>query len=155
MRKNSISQILSAGVLAAVMSAANVRADEAQEVTLTPDATGLKFAQITFTVKAGGKVKITFKNESPVPQPHNLLILAPGSINEVGALANQMLTDPEAMKKSYIPESDKILHSMALINPTETGNLEFEAPVEAGEYPYICTFPGHWMTMRGVMTVEK
>lgn len=144
-----------AGVIATAMSATGVRADEVQEVKLTPDNTGLKFAQLEFTVKAGGKVKITFENKSPVPQPHNILILAPGSVNEVGALANQMLTDPEAMKKSYIPESDKVLHSMPLINPSETGTLEFEAPAEAGEYPYLCTFPGHWMTMRGVMKVEK
>lgn len=150
-----MTQFIVAGAIAAVMTATGARAEEVQEVKLTPDATGLKFAQLEFTVKAGSKVKITFENKSPVPQPHNLLILAPGSINEVGALANQMLTDPEAMKKSYIPVSDKILHSMPLINPTETGTLEFDAPAEAGEYPYICTFPGHWMTMRGVMKVEK
>ncbi len=30
----------------------------------------------------------------------------------------------------------------------------FTAPKEPGEYPYVCTFPGHWRLMKGVMTVE-
>jgi azurin len=30
--------------------------------------------------------------------------------------------------------------------------VTFTAPA-AGDYPYICTFPGHYMTMRGVMHV--
>ncbi|MCB1209408.1 MAG: hypothetical protein KDK97_08785 [Verrucomicrobiales bacterium] len=25
---------------------------------------------------------------------------------------------------------------------------------EKGDYPYLCTFPGHWMVMNGVLKVE-
>ncbi|MCH8962102.1 MAG: hypothetical protein IH820_12455 [Bacteroidetes bacterium] len=31
--------------------------------------------------------------------------------------------------------------------------LTFTAPTEPGDYPYVCTFPGHWRTMQGVMQV--
>jgi len=33
--------------------------------------------------------------------------------------------------------------------------LRFTAPDKPGEYPYICTFPGHWRIMQGVMKVVK
>jgi len=28
-------------------------------------------------------------------------------------------------------------------------------PEITGDYPFVCTFPGHWQTMNGVMTVEE
>jgi uncharacterized protein len=29
------------------------------------------------------------------------------------------------------------------------------APKQAGDYPYICTFPGHWRVMQGMMKVAQ
>ncbi len=36
----------------------------------------------------------------------------------------------------------------------EKQTMKFTAPTTPGRYEYICTFPGHWQLMRGVMTVE-
>jgi putative heme-binding domain-containing protein len=33
--------------------------------------------------------------------------------------------------------------------------LAFTAPEEVGDYPYICTYPGHWRLMRGTLAVVK
>ena len=33
--------------------------------------------------------------------------------------------------------------------------LRFRAPAEPGIYPYVCTFPGHWVVMNGEMVVAK
>lgn len=133
--------------------AAEADGAEVQEITLKPDETGMRFDVTEFTVTAGQPVKITFDNTSPVPLPHNVLILKPDSLQKVGALANAMLTDPQALARQYIPESDDILFHTNLINPNEKGELEFTAPEEPGDYPYTCTFPGHWMLMQGVMKV--
>lgn len=127
---------------------------EVRQITLKPDQTGMQFDVTEFTVAAGQPVRITFENVSPVPLPHNVLILKPGTLAKVGALANAMLADPQALAKEYIPETDDILFHTSLIQPNETKDLEFIAPEEPGEYPYTCTFPGHWMIMQGVMTVE-
>jgi azurin len=35
-----------------------------------------------------------------------------------------------------------------------TADVTFTAPAK-GTYPYICTFPGHYQTMKGVMTVTE
>jgi azurin len=32
--------------------------------------------------------------------------------------------------------------------------MSFTAPIAKGDYPYVCTFPGHHILMRGVMKVR-
>lgn len=138
--------------------ATGLRAADVTEVTLRPDnANPLAYdaASKTFTVKAGQKVKVTLENKATIPQPHNLIIAKPGTLMKIGALANAMLTDPQAMAKNYIPESPDILWHTKLVQPGQSEALEFTAPAEPGDYPYLCTFPGHWMLMQGVMKVEK
>jgi azurin len=138
--------------------ATGLHAQEVKEVILRPDnANPLAYdgASKSFTVKVGQKVKVTLENKAVVPQPHNLIIAKPGTLMKIGALANAMLTDPQAMAKNYIPESPDILWHTKLVQPGQTETLEFVAPAEAGDYPYLCTFPGHWLLMQGVMKVEK
>ena len=36
----------------------------------------------------------------------------------------------------------------------EIVTLSFQAPETPGDYPFICSFPGHWLTMKGVMRVR-
>ncbi|MFV1994383.1 MAG: plastocyanin/azurin family copper-binding protein, partial [Verrucomicrobiales bacterium] len=76
-----------------------------------------------------------------------------GKLEAVGNPANGMMADPQGMAKGYIPESEDILWHTKLLQPKQVDTIEFIAPAP-GEYPYLCTFPGHWMLMRGVMTVE-
>lgn len=150
MRRSIYTLVLSLGLLGA-----SLQAEEVKQILIKPDAANpLAYDTKAFTVKAGEKVKITFENKSAVPQPHNLLIVKPGTLQVVGGLANGLLADPQAAAKDYIPESKDILFHTKLIQPGQTGELEFTAPAEKGQYPYLCTFPGHWMLMQGVMTVE-
>jgi azurin len=118
----------------------------------------LGFDKTDLTVKAGQKVKLTLNNTGSVaPQPHNFLLIKSGKEMAVGAQANQMMTDPQAMAKGYIPDASKddILAHTKLVMPNGTETIEFTAPAEAGDYPYMCTFPGHWLLMKGVMHVTK
>jgi azurin len=86
---------------------------------------------------------------------HNLLVLAPGAEEVIGALADQLAIQPDGLAKGYIPESKKILHATSLVQPRRKAELIFIAPVEPGRYPFICTFPGHWRLMRGVLVVDS
>lgn len=118
----------------------------------------LGYDKAELTVKAGQKVKLTLTNTGSIaPQPHNFILVRPGKLEAVGALANNMLTDPQAMAKSYVPEAAKedIIANTKLVQPNQTESIEFVAPAEAGDYPYMCTFPGHWLLMRGVLHVTK
>ena len=41
-----------------------------------------------------------------------------------------------------------------LLMPNTAETLRFTAPTAPGDYPYLCTFPGHWVIMRGMMHVR-
>jgi uncharacterized protein len=41
------------------------------------------------------------------------------------------------------------------VNAESSYTLTFIAPAQVGDYPYVCTFPGHWSIMNGVMKVVK
>lgn len=103
-----------------------------------------------FTVVAGKPVKIIFENKDAMP--HNLLISTPGSLEEIGELADEMAADPEGFDKHFAPDSNKVLWYSKLVHSGQRAELDFVAP-QPGDYPYICTFPGHWRSMNGVMQV--
>ncbi len=113
----------------------------------------MKFENADLSVKAGSKVILRFEN--PDVLQHNLVLAKIGKKEAVGALADAMLTDPEALKKHYVPESDDVIASTKLVNPAQFEVIEFTVPEEPGDYPYICTFPGHWRLMNGILKVIK
>ncbi|MDQ5977348.1 MAG: hypothetical protein QG602_320, partial [Verrucomicrobiota bacterium] len=42
-----------------------------------------------------------------------------------------------------------------LLGPKQSEEIVFTAPAEAGEYPFICSFPAHFIAgMKGVMVVK-
>ncbi len=147
--------------LASLTLSASAQDADVAVIELKPSAnpaSPLSYDKTELSVKAGQKVKLTLNNAGGIlPQPHNFLLLKPGKLDAVGALANAMLADPQGMAKSYIPEAAKpdLLANTKLVQPNQTETIEFTAPAEAGDYPYLCTFPGHWLLMRGVMHVTK
>lgn len=115
---------------------------------------GLRFSQTE--VRAQPKERLTFVITNKDPMPHNLVLIEPGSFEAVGAASNALLTDPHAFEKHYVPEMDEVIWHTPLMEHNAWRNLKFNvnAPEEPGEYPYLCTFPGHWMIMKGVLIVE-
>ncbi|MHC5066521.1 MAG: hypothetical protein ACYTG5_21405, partial [Planctomycetota bacterium] len=109
----------------------------------------MRYDRREFTVVAGRPVRIIFQN--PDKMQHNLLIVQPGAVEEVGRLGDAM--GAEGIAKDYIPESDKILFHTRLLNYGETVTLDFVAPSEPGDYGVVCTFPEHWRLMQGLMRV--
>ena len=126
------------------------------EVLIKPDSVNpLAYDTKEFTVKAGQTVRLTFNNTHPaVPQPHNIVIGAAGSKDKLLSLSMQMATSPDGMAKGFIPDAPEVLFHTKLLQPNTTETLEFTAPA-MGEYPYICTFPGHGAIMNGVMKVVQ
>ena len=113
----------------------------------------LLFTRDRFEVKAGQPVKLIFTN--PDATPHNLLILKHNtSIETIGTAANEMAKSPEGVKKHFIPDDKRILHATKLLEPHSSETLRFLAPEKPGIYPYLCTFPGHWVLMKGEMIVK-
>jgi azurin len=113
----------------------------------------MKYDLKTFTVEAGRSVVIIFEN--PDFMQHNLVITRPGTMTVVGRAADKLATDAKGASMQYVPDIPEVLYHTPLVNPQETIKLEFVAPAEPGDYPYVCTFPGHWSIMNGVMRVTK
>ena len=102
-------------------------------------------------VQAGKPVEILFENSDMMP--HNFVITSPGALAEVGLLAEATATQPDAGRRQYVPVSAKILLASRLLQPREVQKLSFTAPTQAGVYPYVCTYPGHWRRMYGALYV--
>jgi azurin len=96
-------------------------------------------------------VKIHFANDDYMP--HNLIVGQPGSTDEIGAAADALGADGFAA--AFIPETDKIIVASDLLSHEKYQVIEFRAPTEPGDYDVLCTFPGHRVTMNGVMRVVQ
>ncbi|HLJ96100.1 MAG TPA: DUF6797 domain-containing protein [Gemmataceae bacterium] len=112
----------------------------------------LSFEPRLFRVRAGETIKLTFSNPDVVP--HNWVLVRPGGLERIGDLANKLVADPAAVTRHYVPRSDDVLCYTDIVPPRERFTIYFRAPSQRGRYPYLCSFPGHWMVMNGQMIVE-
>jgi plastocyanin len=112
----------------------------------------LKYDKTSFTVKAGQQVTIDFVNNDFMQ--HNLLIGKSGSLEIIGKAGDQLARDPNGVTMNFIPKIPEVLFATPLVNPEGAESLVFTAPTTPGEYPYLCTVPGHWRIMNGIMIVE-
>lgn len=112
----------------------------------------LTFSTRSFSAKAGEALRLTFKNPDVVP--HNWVLTRPGSLETVGGLANRLVADPEAVTRHYVPHTDDVLIYTDVVPAQDEFTIWFQAPKTPGRYPYLCTFPGHWMVMNGELIVE-
>jgi azurin len=104
-----------------------------------------------FVVQAAKPVQVLLTNADAMP--HNLVIGQPGSLQEIGTTGGVMPppADPEA--RAYVPDTPLVLQATRLVSPGDAVRLNFTAPAKPGQYIYVCTFPGHWVRMYGVMLV--
>jgi putative membrane-bound dehydrogenase-like protein len=109
----------------------------------------MRYDVTELTVKPGKKVKLTFANADFMP--HNILLVKPGTDNDIGLKA--MALGAGGFAVNYVPDSPGILWSSKLVDYGQEEVIEFTAPTEEGAYPYICSFPGHHLLMRGTMYV--
>lgn len=120
-------------------------------IRIQPIANEMKYDLKSFEVEAGESVEIRFKNIDFMQ--HNLLIIQPGSLPVVGAAADKMAATADGAAKNYVPDVPQVLYSTKLVNPDTEVVLKFIAPTKPGDYPFVCTFPGHWRIMNGIMRV--
>lgn len=116
----------------------------------------MKFDLAQITAAPGEKVKVVLANVSTLPKAvmgHNWILLKTGT--DPVAFAQAGAAEPAA---EYIPAKlkDQIIAHIKLLGPGESGEIVFDAPTEPGNYPFLCSFPGHCVVgMKGVLTVKK
>ncbi len=88
------------------------------------------FDKERIVVKAGKPVEILFENNDLMP--HNFVVTQPGSLEEIGTLAEATATQPGALERGYVPSSNKVLLKSRLLQPRNSQKLELHRSVEAG-----------------------
>lgn len=136
----------------AASAAAPAATDGTVAVEITADDT-MKFSVTEIRARAGDKVRVTLTNLGRMPKQamgHNWVLLTPMPDADVLALAQ----GAAARAPEYIPaDATKILAHTKLLGPKEGDTVEFTAPAQPGDYPFVCTFPGHAAMMRGKLIV--
>lgn len=112
----------------------------------------MKFDKTTITVKAGSQVTIDVEN--PDFMQHNFVIGKPGTLETIGKAADELARDPKGAEKNYVPEIPEVIVATGLVDPNGKESIVFNVPNVPGEYPFVCTVPGHWRLMNGILKVE-
>jgi hypothetical protein len=60
-----------------------------------------------------------------------------------------------AAERDFVPPTPDVLWAAKVVPTGESFTLKFTAPKALGNYPYVCTIPGHGITMFGTMTVTS
>ena len=105
-----------------------------------------------FQASPGALVCIEMAN--PDTMQHNMLLVAPGALSEIGVAADKLGEGPEGKRRQFVPDSPKVLQVMGLVPPSQSMQLWFFAPDKPGTYPLVCTYPGHWRLMNGKLKVK-
>ncbi|MCB1124388.1 MAG: cupredoxin domain-containing protein [Verrucomicrobiae bacterium] len=115
----------------------------------------MQYSAKAFEVKAGQEVTLVFKNLGKLPKAamgHNVVVLKPGS--NVATFAASAVS---AVANEYIPTDDTqkalIIAHTKLLGPGEEDTITFTLPAP-GAYPFLCSFPGHFALMQGIITAK-
>lgn len=115
----------------------------------------MKYDKNEIRVKAGQTVRLVLNHTGTMAKTamgHNFVLLKPGvNIEEFSLAAVQQGTAPDF----EVPDAllGEVIAHTKVIGGGESVTIEFEAP-EAGTYDFICSFPGHALSMNGKFIVE-
>ena len=129
-------------------------AEEPRTVTLigTDD---MKWDVTRIEAAPGETIRVIVKNVTRlgnVANPHNFVL-----VREDTDLDRFVTVSSMARRHEYIAPQmrDQVIAATGLADGGEAVEVTFTVPEEEGEYPYVCTFPGHYAAgMKGVLVVE-
>ena len=138
-----------------LISSCSQKASENQVFTQRIIATGntleeIRFEPDSFSIPSGASVKINLVNQSEHQSMfHNMVICTFGKTSEIGFKGIQA-----GKKNDFVPPNNaNVLANSTVINPGDSTHFNFMAPA-AGKFSYVCTFPGHYSIMQGVLTIN-
>ena len=118
------------------------------ELAIDVNGDALEFSTVSLSAAAGSEVVVTFNNSSSF-NFHNWALVEAGTKDDVASAGLAAGQD-----NNWLPSGDsRLLASTVLLGPGESGQATFTAPA-AGDYQFVCTFPGHNITMFGTFTVN-
>ena len=123
------------------------------EITLGTKHGQMRFDQEALAVQPGAKVKLTLKNTCEML--HNWVLVKGGTADRDRVSGKALQLGAQSMVKHFVPDDPAIVASSQIAMPGKDVVVYFVAPKAEGDYPYVCTLPGHAFTMVGVMAVSQ
>lgn len=97
---------------------------------------------------------VTIRFSNPDEMPHNFVIIKQGAVEKVGKAADAMAARKDGFQKNFIPDLAEVLFATPLVEPKKSYDLEVKTK-GPGQFEFICSFPGHWNMMKGIIKVVK
>lgn len=139
---------------AAAVPAARPSADPVRTVDII-GTDEMKYSVTTITAKRGEQLRIRLTSKGVIPKiamAHNVVVL------KIGTDIPKLLTDGAPHRGTdFIPPTmmDAVIAKTAMAGPGETVQVTFTVPSKPGNYPFICTFAGHYQAgMKGTLVVK-
>ena len=133
----------------------NAFAAEAVKTVVITAGDSMKFSVTRIEAQPGQRIHVQLVNEGTLPKEvmgHNWVLLkTSGNITGYAAAA------VSAKEQNYQPKSlaDEVLASIPLVGSRQTGEVTFDAPLQPGIYPFLCSFPAHCQIgMHGELVVR-
>jgi azurin len=93
---------------------------------------------VELTITHGG-------NLPKVAMGHNWVLVRPGDFQAVAPLGISA-----GVEGDYVPDDERVIANTPLVGGGESATIEFSVTeLEAGEYTFFCSFPGHYSVMKG------
>ena len=116
-------------------------------LSIEPKGEELKYAVDKLEAPANSKITLTLKNVSTANK-HNWVLTRPG---QADAVATEGITAGEAA--GFIKEGPNVIAHTKMSAAGTSESVTFDSPAP-GDYPFICTFPGHSFLMKGTLTIK-
>ena len=154
MRSRWLVLMLLAAIPAATSDTAQAQAPKPRVVQLTADDT-MKFNITTIDAKPGEQLTVVLRVVGQQPKAlmaHNFVLLQLKTDLDqfvmLAAMARATAHIPAKLKGSIIAHTD-------LAGAGETVSVTFTVPRQPGSYPYLCSFPGHYVAgAKGMLNVK-
>lgn len=139
-------------MICAFMFSANTFAQRVIEIHGTDN---MKFDVTKIDAKPGEKITVKLSMNSKLPavaMSHNWVLLDQGTDARAFSMSSARFKDNEYIDPSM---ESKVLAHTKMASGNQVVEVTFTAPKAAGDYEYVCTFPGHYVTgMKGILTVK-
>ncbi|GAB5535683.1 MAG: hypothetical protein Rubg2KO_19320 [Rubricoccaceae bacterium] len=115
------------------------------ELVVVAARNAMRFETTRIEAPEGATVRLVMDNETTTSPSmlHNVVVLAEGAdVEQIGRAA--------AGVEGNVPDDPAVIVATPLARPRGKTAVVFTMP-PAGEYPYICTYPGHFLMMQGVL----
>lgn len=143
--------LLTCAIFALTPASARALVPGRVDLRIASDADALRFVPDRLECEERARVRLHFHHAGRISSdPHDWVLLKPGTAESFINAADRQTED------GVIPARHRVdvIAMTPLCARGHTVSVDFTAP-PAGEYPFVCSVPGHGAMMRGTLTVQR